>query len=55
MTQSEILTEALYRYKERLGILCGADTPTPEQEEIARREADAFMVRANAESEQQPK
>ena len=29
-----------YRYTERLGILCGSSEPTPEQIEIAKREAD---------------
>ena len=32
-------TEAVYRYQERLGILCGADEPTEEQHSIALLEA----------------
>ena len=31
-----------YRYTERLGILCEDRAPTPEQEHIARTEADAW-------------
>lgn len=31
--------EAVYRYQERLGILCGSDEPTEEQHSIALLEA----------------
>lgn len=31
--------EALYRYQERLGILCGDATPTPYQHDIALQDA----------------
>ena len=39
----EAMDEWLYRKSERLGILCGAADPTPEQIEIAEREADAAV------------
>lgn len=39
MTQDEINQEMRYRREERLGILCGADTPTPEQIALADKEA----------------
>lgn len=35
MNESLFTEEQNYRYQERLGILCGSDKPTPEQEEIA--------------------
>lgn len=31
--------EKRYRYEERIGMLCGSDEPTPEQRQIADREA----------------
>lgn len=31
--------EAIYRYQERLGLLCGSDEPTEEQHSIALLEA----------------
>lgn len=31
--------EAIYRYHERLGLLCGSDEPTEEQHSIALLEA----------------
>ena len=34
------LNEWNYRVTERLGILCGADEPTPEQLALAQEEAD---------------
>jgi hypothetical protein len=34
--------EQKYRYEERLGILCGSDVPTKEQERIAWEEALAW-------------
>lgn len=45
MTPTELLTEHEYRFQERLGILCGSATPTPEQIAIARSEADAWLAR----------
>ena len=40
LTDSELSQEWLYRYEERLGILCGTADPTPEQIKIAEDEAD---------------
>ena len=40
MTEQELNDEWQYRYQERLGILCGAAIPTPEQRTIARNEAN---------------
>jgi len=51
MTESEITAEWKYRYEERLGILCGAETPTEEQESIARREADGAIEKLKADCE----
>ena len=31
--------EAVYRYQERLGIICGSDEPTEEQHSLAMLEA----------------
>lgn len=42
LTDTELKIERTYRYEERLGILCGANEPTEEQKEIARREANLF-------------
>jgi len=42
-TDAELAYEWQVRFTERLGILCGTDTPTPEQELIARTEADAAV------------
>jgi hypothetical protein len=39
MTPDEILSEVMYRVKERLGILCGDAKPTAEQLSIAWGEA----------------
>jgi hypothetical protein len=36
--------EREYRRQERLGILCGTDKPTPEQETEAKKEADDAIV-----------
>ena len=42
--QAEYLqAEYRYRLKERLGILCGADEPTPEQMRTAKLEADTWF------------
>ena len=41
-TPSGLSEEATYRYHERLGILCGADEPTPEQHLIALLEAREY-------------
>lgn len=38
-----------YLVTERLGILCGADTPTPEQIALARSEADAWFKESRGE------
>jgi len=43
MTYTELQAEWEYRRQERLGLLCGTDTPTPEQELVARTEADAAV------------
>lgn len=40
MNRSERITEWLYRFDERLGILCGSDNPTEAQVQIAFQEAD---------------
>ena len=40
MTTSELQSEIQYRIEERLGILCGIETPTLEQLEIANAEAE---------------
>lgn len=37
---AEAYTEYLYRYNERLGILCGSSEPTPEQIEMAKKQAE---------------
>jgi hypothetical protein len=39
---SNLSPEATYRYYERLGILCGAADPTPEQHRIALLEAREY-------------
>jgi len=41
-TPSGLSEEATYRYYERLGILCGAAEPTPEQHRIALLEAREY-------------
>ena len=43
MTIDERDEEWNYRYQERLGILCGAADPTPEQDALARGEADQIV------------
>lgn len=40
MTTTDLQSEHRYRYEERLGMLCGGDKPTPEQERIATTEAN---------------
>lgn len=45
MTTDELAAEWRYRYEERLGILCGGEKPTLEQEKIAHREADDAVER----------
>ena len=42
MTIQEIKTEMAYRVQERLGILCGADTPTAAQKRLAEQEANEW-------------
>lgn len=44
MIDAELLIEWRYLYEERLGILCGADDPTLEQDAIARTEANARIL-----------
>jgi hypothetical protein len=44
MNDEELAKERDYRYQERLGILCGADKPTPEQEQLAAKEADETVL-----------
>ena len=41
-TPSGLSEEATYLYHERLGILCGAAEPTPEQHRIALLEAREY-------------
>lgn len=43
MTSLELLLEYTVAYETRLGNLCGAGKPTPEQERIAHEEADAHI------------
>lgn len=43
MTTTELLLEYSVIYETRLGSLCGAGKPTPEQERIAHEEADAHI------------
>lgn len=43
MTESELTNEHEYLVTERLGIMCGEASPTPEQLEIALEEADAAI------------
>jgi hypothetical protein len=43
MTQEELHQEWSYRYHERLAMLCGTAEPTPEQDSIARAEANAAV------------
>ena len=45
MTPSELAVEFEYRKQERLGILCGEATPTPEQIKLATDEARADIQR----------
>lgn len=45
LTPAEIRIEREYRTQERLGLLCGSATPTPEQMAIAVREADEWEAR----------
>lgn len=35
----QLTEEGWYRYQERLGILCGADVPTPRQHDMALGDA----------------
>ena len=39
---SNLSPEATYRYYERLGIMCGAADPTPEQHRVALLEAREY-------------
>lgn len=43
MTQPDQDAERHYRYQERIGILCGTDKPTEEQERMARGEAEEIV------------
>lgn len=43
MTDAELQAEWRYRYQERLGTLCGAGDPTPEQRALAVKEANAAI------------
>lgn len=40
--KTALTTEGLYRYTERLGIMCGDRDPTPFEHGIALREAQAW-------------
>lgn len=42
MTPDQIKAEKAYRIEERLGMLCGAGKPTPEQMRIAVEEAQQW-------------
>lgn len=42
LTVRRVEEEKRYRYEERLGILCGDGQPTPQQEAMARREAESW-------------
>jgi len=42
-TDAELAYEWQVRYQERLGLLCEDRAPTPEQELVARTEADAVV------------
>ena len=44
-TKDELAAEWRVIYETRLGILCGSATPTPEQEALARAEADDAVRR----------
>jgi len=44
-TRDELVAEWTYRYEERISILCGSAPPTPEQEALARAEADEAVRR----------
>jgi hypothetical protein len=44
MTDEELKIEMDYRIQERLGILCGAAEPTPEQLKLATAEADQWLA-----------
>jgi len=46
-TPSGLSEEAAYRYHERLGILCGAADPTPEQHRTALLEAREYDLQDN--------
>lgn len=50
MADEELKQEWNYRYEERLGLLGCFGTPTPEQDKIAREEADAAISKLKAES-----
>ena len=39
----EVNAECEYQYQERLGILCGSEPETPEQEEIARKQVVEYL------------
>ena len=48
-TELEIELEKQYIREERLGILCGAAMPTPEQQKIADEEAQQWEINARLE------
>ena len=43
MTSAELQSEHDYRVNERLGILCGSDSPTPQQLDMSTRDADETL------------
>lgn len=45
MTTAEIRAEVAYRLQERLGILCGTNTPTADQKRLAEAEAAEWRER----------
>lgn len=45
LSQSDIAREKRYREEERLGIMCGANTPTAEEYATAKREADEWEAK----------
>lgn len=52
MTAEELQEEWDYRYHERIGIMCGTAEPTPEQEQLARQEADATIQQLRAQPDE---
>lgn len=45
MNDAELEAERIHLIETRLGILCGTDDPTPEQLDLARKEANEAVER----------